>query len=235
MGLKNNIVMPARIGSGIVPGAIPAETQLANFLKSYLLPPNPANIPQLTTGYRPVKPAGKTAMNSGVSSAEQVSKALYDNNFPVSVMPYVMDQAAFETAGFSSPAFIKDNNASGISPSRYAPKGITEWAHYDTLDDWAADMKRVLQLSPNYPIRAISLADYVHRLKGNNYFDKMSEADYLRGLQAESTKWKNIMSLYTDTHTNLVMPGQSFLKEHPLIAGMALMVGGILVFRALLD
>ena len=179
---------------------------------------------------------GKTVTDTAVASAQAVWNAINNAGFPAALLPWLMDQAAYETAGFSSAAFLKDNNASGIMPSKYAKKGQTMYAGYATLDAWATDMKRVISMGPAYPVQATSLADYVHRLKQNDYFEA-PEAQYLKGLQAESVTWKNIESLYQDSHTSLVMPAAatSFFKQHPLATGIVVALAGILVLKAVTD
>lgn len=176
-----------------------------------------------------------------LQSAANVSNAIQLANFPKKVQPFVMDQTAMETDGFTSPAFLQDNNASGISPDKTHPHGVSKWRYFPDINAWAVKMKEVISMNKGAgrPIDATTLKDYVHRLKVNGYFGKESEASYYNKVNAAGTRWRNIESLEEDTNQKIVMPKDrsggmlAFFKAHPVITGVGAAVGGILVLKAL--
>lgn len=124
-----------------------------------------------------------------VDAAGRVFQSMVANKYDQMAMPFVLLQTAFETGDYTSPAFLKDNNASGISPDKSHPHGASKWRHFDNLDEWAKKMKQLLLLDrgAGAPMYAKTLNDYVHRLKKNGYFEE-SEAYYLHGLDSLNKK-----------------------------------------------
>lgn len=225
-----------RIGDPfIAPLAPPAPADPLAPIYSY----SPTSFPGSTQAQNKPKSSGTPSKaidtQTAIDRAVMVQKALKNAGFPDYLQPYVMDQAAYETAGFTSPAFVQDNNASGIRPSKYAKKGHTSYAGYANLDAWARDMKRIISMNgpTGKPIDAASLPDYIHRLKANKYFTD-SEKNYLDGVTATGVRWRNIMSLDDDTHQKIVIPGTdkaSYFKAHPLVTGLVLAAGGIVLIK----
>lgn len=81
-------------------------------------------------------------------------------------------------------------------------------ASYKTLAGYAVDLKRVLSLSPGRPIDATGYpdpADFVHRLKLNNYFGSESEASYLQKMKSTQQRLRIVAQLQTDTHQDIVV------------------------------
>ena len=134
-------------------------------------------------------------------NANLVYNALVGAKFPASSLPFVMSQVAYETTdstthtGFSSFESMTDNNFSGIKYNAVAngdiatmgnqsPEG-NHYAHYNSVNDWAQDLKRILSLNrgAGRPIDATSLEDYVHRLHSNGYFTD-HEPTYLAGVSS---------------------------------------------------
>lgn len=97
---------------------------------------------------------------------------------------YATYQVYFETGAFSSPLYIQHNNASGIKfeKQKGAVQGANGYAYWpDGLDGWADAFKHEITKGAN-PAGAVSLEDYVARLKKNSYMEA-SAASYLTGLQ----------------------------------------------------
>lgn len=91
------------------------------------------------------------------------------------VKPFIMAQTGLETEGFTSNVSQVDNNFSGIKYSKngYGSLGVqspegNHYAHYDTPEDWAKDMLRVLSIDrgAGVPLDTNSLVDYNNALKG---------------------------------------------------------------------
>lgn len=126
-------------------------------------------------------------------------------NWPVCSIEFSLAQACFESfyhgEPFNSPVALTDNNLTGImylsepwqhgaTPGIKMPFSDTKgklayYAHFETLQHWAVDFRRILHLDFHHvgkPIDALTLEDYVDRLKMNGYFGGTAE-EYLAGLQ----------------------------------------------------
>lgn len=105
-------------------------------------------------------------------------------------------QAMYETGMFSttSIAAYQDNNYTGIlwinnpSVQKNATKGQPAdspghyWAHFTTVDDWAVDFYRILNLPSYRPIQnATDPISFAHLLKLNGYYTG-SETTYAAGV-----------------------------------------------------
>jgi hypothetical protein len=121
---------------------------------------------------------------------------------PAAAVPYMVAQTAYETGDFKSKLLKDHNNASGIvwtgkATQKNAIKGrpLPEdpryfYAKFDTLQDWARDYIRVLNLKTK-PIQATTPEDFVKRLKANGYFSAPLE-QYKKGFDKYLTKYGKI-------------------------------------------
>jgi len=122
--------------------------------------------------------------------------SLIDAGLTGQTLKFAIAQMMQETGVFSSTSKVAldNNNLSGImwinkSYQKNAVKGSPFppseghyfYAKFASLKDWAADYIRVLNLPPNYPIKATTLQDFNKRLKGNKYYTA-NEANYFFGL-----------------------------------------------------
>lgn len=129
---------------------------------------------------------------------QQFEKILAAAKIPRHLIPYVIAQVQHETNNFKDKKIFDHNNASGIifinnpAVQKNAVKGrvLPEtknsskpyyYAKFASLKDWLTDYIRILNRSPNYPLKATSLNDYVTRLKANGYFTDSAQ-NYLKGL-----------------------------------------------------
>lgn len=119
---------------------------------------------------------------------QQGYQALIDAGFTPPVLKMAMAQAMFESAAFSGNIEVQNVNFSAIvfinNPAVQinATQGTSDFANFATIDDWANDFYRVLNLGPGYPINATSLSDFVNRLEQNNYFGNGDPTAYLNGV-----------------------------------------------------
>lgn len=130
-------------------------------------------------------------MSTTQQRADAVYQALKNAGFPTTILPIAYAQSAMESGGFNSAIAIDDNNYSGIlfinKPYQKATRSLLHKltdsglyvAHYDTIQDWANDFKRVLSIGTNKPIDSTSITQYFTRLKANNYYGNESIASYM--------------------------------------------------------
>lgn len=113
--------------------------------------------------------------------------------FPAAAMNYVYVMLYMESGGWQNTPTRKDNNPGNIMYYKGGKKGVyvaankTYAAHFTTLNQFAGKLYQVLNKGA-YPLKAVSLEDFVHRLKLNNYFGKQSESSYLAAMLATAKK-----------------------------------------------
>jgi len=139
-------------------------------------------------------------------TASETTAAMFARMFtelsaPAKVIPYLVAQVAYETGDFKSKLLKDHNNASGIvytgrASQKNAVKGrpLPEdgryfYAKFTTLNDWAKDYLRVLNLKDK-PIQATSPDDFVSRLKSNGYFTAPVEL-YKKGFDKYLKKYSS--------------------------------------------
>ena len=163
---------------------------------------------------KPDEPVKQSPIVNEAIGYQMVRDLVYAMGIKDPVADWVAAQAAYESANFTSNVGKKNNNWSGIKYinkpyQKNAVKGTKSpdgdyYARYATWQDWAKDLYRILHLGGTQaPVYAVSLADYVHRLKKNKYFSA-SEANYLRGLQKMQDNQK--------TDVGIMVPHQSPIK-----------------------
>jgi hypothetical protein len=146
----------------------------------------------------------KNSLSLAASQIEIVGNAiasLIRSGCPVTSLPFVIAQLAFETGHFKSSEALVDNNLSGIkfmgqngaTRGQYLNPNAQEaggfYAHYNTIDDWAKDYLRILNKVGNArPLEATNAADFVHALKQNKYFEG-NENQYTKGVDSLSKSY----------------------------------------------
>lgn len=126
---------------------------------------------------------------------------------PNTAIPFMIAQTALESGNFTSNQLINYNNASGItwinSPKqKNAERGLPlpenpkyYYAHFDTLQDWANDYVRVLNLGIAKPLQATTLNEYFNRLLRNKYFPEEKAKQYAKALTSLYKKYSTKIDL----------------------------------------
>lgn len=96
-------------------------------------------------------------------------------NMAPELQEYITAQAMHETGIFTSPLFLKYNNAFGMkqpTQRQTTSQGITEtgYASYDSVEDSIKDLALYFE-AKNYPENFETVADYVKTLKDKGYFE----------------------------------------------------------------
>ena len=103
-----------------------------------------------------------------VQRLQNVANVLSGQGLTSEQVKYCLAQILQETGLFTgNPNYHATdalNNYAGISNSDGSLK------QYSSINDFVTDYIRVLNLSPYYPIEAITIGDFNARLKGNNYY-----------------------------------------------------------------
>lgn len=143
-----------------------------------------------------------TTTTTSEQTAARFARMFTELNAPPLVVPFLVAQVAYETGDFKSKLLKDHNNASGIvwtgkSTQKNATKGrpLPEdpryfYAKFDTLNDWARDYLRVLNLRSK-PIQATTADDFITRLKANGYFTAPQEL-YKKGFDKYLKKYGKI-------------------------------------------
>lgn len=118
---------------------------------------------------------------------------------PEKIIVYCLAQIMLESADFTSNLAYNYNNYSGI---RYVKQKAANGSHngfatYSSPENWAADYKRVLSLSPAKPINASSAQAFYLALQANHYFTPAEATNYSKGFNA---KLKKINQVLNDAH-----------------------------------
>lgn len=133
-----------------------------------------------------------TPQQSAEYNYNVIRALLISQGMPDIAATFAAAQVLFETNGLTSNVSKADNNLSGIlfinKPYQVATKGVARprseggnYAHFDSVRAWAKDFVRILKLGKEKPINAITLEDFVRRLKQNGYFAS-SEQNYYKGV-----------------------------------------------------
>lgn len=117
------------------------------------------------------------------AAATQVHNALVAAGLGEPAASFATYQVYHETGAFTSELYKKHDNDSGIkyAGQKGATKGANGYSYFNSVAAWAAAMKHELTKGSN-PAGAITLEDYVKRLKANKYFGD-SVSNYLSGLK----------------------------------------------------
>ena len=122
----------------------------------------------------------------------------------------------------------------------YSTANKTYLAAFKSLPEYVNEKIAVLSQSPGRPVDASSGADFVHRLKLNNYFGKnTSEAQYAAAMRGAAQRLNIIGDLYTDTAQDAAIPPppgggfMQFIKDHPLLTGIGATVGVLMVVKVI--
>lgn len=144
----------------------------------------------------------QTTTTTSEQTAREFARMFTGLNVAPSVVPLLVAQVAYETSDFKSKLLQDHNNASGIvwtgkASQKNATKGRPlpeapqyNYAKFDTLNDWARDYIRVLNLRAK-PIQATSPDDFITRLKKNGYFTAPVE-QYKKGFERYLKKYGKI-------------------------------------------
>jgi len=128
-----------------------------------------------------------------MSSINEIGRDVYllliEHGFSISQSQYITAQAAHETANFSSPVFIQNNNLFGYGyrGQKIAIGEKNGYANYKSIADSIKDFKTYYSLR-GYPRQFNSVSEYVKTLKRNGYFEA-PEQEYLTGV-------KHFLNLY---------------------------------------
>jgi hypothetical protein len=154
-------------------------------------------------------------------AAALFAKTFAELKAPAKVIPYLVAQVAYETGDFKSKLLKDHNNASGIvftgrASQKNAVKGrpLPEdgryfYAKFATLNDWAKDYMRVLNLKAK-PIQANSPDDFITRLKSNGYFTAPVEL-YKKGFERYLKKYGSTTAPAAGAGVILLLIGLTFL------------------------
>lgn len=143
--------------------------------------------PATSAVLKPHKYSYSTATGEGSIAAQVWSVLVY----PPHIIDYVYPMLYMESGHWTNKLTTKDRNpgslmwkpGQGWAKGVYVPANGTFGIHFDTWQAFADQLYKEMSKGPGYPIRATSLADFVHRLKLNNYFGAESEDSYLAKLQ----------------------------------------------------
>lgn len=187
------------------------------------------------------------------NSFKQIGDYLASADVPSSIIPWATAQVMFETNGLKSNISKTDLNLSGIKyinkPYQKATQGNKApdggyFAKYASYSDWANDFKRILSIGgAQAPIRASSIQDYVTRLKNNHYFTS-NPAAYLQGMQlilsaAGNLQGQQATQLHDQIRADAAIKAdadkESWFKKHPVLAGVGITVGVIVVLKMIMN
>lgn len=128
------------------------------------------------------------------------------------LIPILISKLAFESAFFTSNAYLKNNNPGGITWNRNytrrpgASIGIKRpaneggnYVNFDTLKNAGKDYLRIISKKgrAGSPIEAQTIPDFVKRLKANGYFagDTQTYLNGLLSINKRFQKWVDYASL----------------------------------------
>jgi hypothetical protein len=162
--------------------------------------------------YRPIAIQQSFDKNSAYTFAGQdtkglpgdTMKALVKAGFRGDVLKWVFAMLFLESGGFTNSLSLRDNNPGSImwykgqQKGTWIPSNKTYGIHFDSLDDFAAMLYRMLS-SKSRPIDASSLEDYVHRLKIDNYFGTQSEQSYYDRLAGVVKRLGDMNTIYKNS------------------------------------
>jgi hypothetical protein len=160
-------------------------------------------------------------MTTSETTAAMFARIFTELSAPAKVIPYLVAQVAYETGDFKSKLLKDHNNASGIvftgrASQKNAVKGrpLPEdgryfYAKFATLNDWAKDYMRVLNLKAK-PIQANSPDDFITRLKSNGYFTAPVEL-YKKGFERYLKKYGSTTAPAAGAGVILLLIGLTFL------------------------
>ena len=140
-----------------------------------------------------------------VYDAQFIVNKLAKANVPAKQIPLLLAQIATETGNFKDRKLYEYNNAGGLvySKSFYDAKdGITagrplpeapkyNYAIFPSFDLYLKYYLRILRRKPFEPIKAIDAADFVKRLKEQNYFTGSAD-QYLNNVRFWLKKYGDI-------------------------------------------
>lgn len=182
--------------------------------------------------------ADKTGLMPLKGYAGQLVQALKDAGISGPVLDFALVQLYMESAGFSNGPARKDNNPGnitwykGVKKGVYMPANKTYAAHYDSLQQFAGAYLQLLSKGAR-PLDAATLEDFAHRLKLNNYYGKESEASYLQKLQGTAARLNQLAVFYKATDKKMSKDAHpSWWKKHPLLTGLILAAGAVVVIKA---
>ena len=160
-----------------------------------------------TTTDDPKVAAAVSYLNAEMAALKNAGFSELQTNWNV-VKDY-MESGAFTN---TNSKYFNPGNITWSKHSKTAKKGRAFgsgwWAVYDSLDDYATDLLRVLSLSPGKPINATTLEQWLHGLKLNNYFDKdKTEQQYVDALRGAKDRVNILSSLVDDSHQDITTPG----------------------------
>lgn len=142
---------------------------------------------------------------------------LFAGKVPANILPFIVAQVAHETADFNSRLLYDHNNATGITfankpkMQKNAVKGRPlpeapqyNYARFDTLNDWAVDYLRLINKGKNKPLAALTVDDYIVRLKANNFFTDTIER-YTAGVKKYLKKYSKLKPVVTGGAISLML------------------------------
>ena len=177
-------------------------------------------------------------------------QVLQANGLSGDIVDYILTQDYMESGAYSNVG-AKNNNPGNImwpkkGKLKYGTKGPynavnkTYYGSFPNLDSYVKEKIAVLSEKPGEPIKATSGADYVRRLKMNNYFGNESEASYLDKLKYAAKRINIIGDLWVDSHQDIAVPDSldtglwPWMKAHPILTGVGLAAVGLVVIKSVL-
>ncbi len=145
---------------------------------------------------------------------------LKKNKVPDDIIPILISQIILESNWFSSNAYLKDNNPSGITWNNNYTKrpGATigikrpiseggNYVHFKDFNSAVIDYLRILNRNTGSgkPIEAKDYIDYAKRLKANGFYASTSTS-YIAGLKAQLKRmynWFDVAALIKNNGSNI--------------------------------
>lgn len=148
---------------------------------------------------------------------------MFQGLVPDNILPFIVAQVAHETADFKSKLLYDHNNATGITfaNNKQRQKNATKgrplpedprynYAKFDSIKDWAVDYIRLINRGQNKPLNALTVDEYIERLKANNFFTATVES-YKAGVKRYLKKYENIKPTKEGAGLLLLLIGAAFL------------------------
>ena len=173
--------------------------------------------------------------------SRKVYEALQNAGFIEPNLKLVWLMCYMESGAWTNGPATRDNNPGNIMWSTKSkwPKGVyvssnkTYAIHFNSLDQFASYLLQLLSTGSR-PIDATTMADFVHRLKLNNYFGTTSEAAYLQAMKGAAQRLRLQAYLTADTNQKIVTPDSgNWFKDHPLVTGAGAAILGLLLIKTL--
>ena len=255
MGLSNEAVLAGHIGlnldwsGGSAPRKVVDPTKLS-FLDNYFT--RPATKMGATIDSDKIPNPKAPHLDQDLYMAE---RAMLKAGIPKRIFAYTLAQILHETNDFKSPLATRGWNWSGIKYSKWAHDNVDAfndkgYAGYRTLDGWATDYYRILNLAPGHPFAATTAQEFLDGLYSNKYFTapkdtygaalnrklKIANAFINRASEKTSDIAKDVanQNKRDDANANKGTGNMwDWMKAHPMLTGVGLTFIGIIGLKAI--